>query len=314
MKNKRFMLVLLALGLFCLNTYAQDDCRYHELNGLKGAALRQGLQAIIANHTVLTYSQVRADKAKVDLDENQQVLDMYSSCTFDKTAHCGSGTDFPACDCYNREHSLPKSFWGGSQDEPMYTDLHHVIPTDFVANSQRSAWIYDEVKSASWTNGVSKLGTSKNFSGETAFEPADEYKGDIARIYFYMLTCYRDKNFTQGGRGKIYFSYSGGEANFTSKAITLLLKWHRNDPVSQKEIDRNEKVAKFQGNRNPFVDEPDLAEYIWGTSGQAYTCNSQAFESVETPADTRVIKRIENGRLVIIVDGVKYNAVGQRIE
>ena len=169
----------------------------------------------------------------------------------------------------------------------MYTDLHHVIPTDYNANTKRSAWVYDEVSSATWTNSFgSKLGTSKTWGpNETAFEPVNEYKGDIARTYFYMLTCYLDKNFKQGGKGYRYFTYSNSTAGFTAPALSLLLKWHRQDPVSEREITRNEKVAKKQGNRNPFVDDPNLAEYIWGTmKGKGYECNGE----VERPDSTVV--------------------------
>ena len=126
----------------------------------------------------------------------------------------------------------------------------------------------------------SQLGTSANWSGETAFEPVDEYKGDIARIYFYMLTCYMDKDFTVGGKGYRYFTYSNGVSNFKQPALTLMLKWHREDPVSDKEIERNSKVLKLQGNDNPFVLQPALVEYIWGTmKGKAYDCDAE----VETP-------------------------------
>jgi hypothetical protein len=140
--------------------------------------------------------------------------------------------------------------------------------------------VYDEVKSVTWTNSLgSKLGTGKTWN-ETSFEPVDEYKGDIARVYFYMLTCYMDKDFTLGGKGYRYFTYNNGVCDFKSQALALMLKWHRQDPVSEKEVVRNAKVADLQGNVNPFVVEPDLVEYIWGTmKGKAYDCDAE----VETP-------------------------------
>jgi len=92
---------------------------------------------------------------------------------------------------------------------------------------------------------------------------ADEYKGDFARAYFYMVTCYRNKSFTSSGGNKV-FTYSGGVAGLTPYAIALFIKWHRQDPVSQKEIDRNEAIYAYQNNRNPYIDHPCLAEYIWG--------------------------------------------------
>lgn len=265
----------------------EQPCRYEGLEGYSSAELLQRLHSAIAEHTTLSYDNIRADRAKVDILDDGTVDDIYAGCSFYPSDYCHSVTDVPDCSCYNREHSLPKSWWGGSQDEPMYTDLHYVIPTDYNANTKRSAWVYDEVNSATWTNSFgSKLGTSKTWGDrETAFEPVNEYKGDIARTYFYMLTCYLDKNFKQGGKGYRYFTYSNSTAGFTASALSLLLKWHRQDPVSEREITRNEKVAKKQGNRNPFVDDPNLVEYIWGTmKGKGYECNGE----VENPDSTVV--------------------------
>ena len=277
MKTLVKICVVITLCVLFVNVSARADgetkCRYEELNGLKGLDLRMALQEMIKDHTVLSYSKVRADNAQVDIDENGKVMDMYSDCEFGPYDYCGGETNYPECNCYNREHSLPKSFWGGSKEEPMYTDLHHVIPTDFVANTERSAWVYDEAMNQAWTNGVSTKGYGVNFTGETVFEPADKYKGDIARIYFYMLTCYMDKNFTVGGKGWKFFNYANNRTDFNSTSLNLMLKWHRNDPVSEKEKDRNDKVENVQGNRNPFVDDPNLAEYIWAKPNVEYVCS-----------------------------------------
>ncbi len=253
-----------------------DYCPYEELEGLTSADLREQLHLDISQHTILSYNQVRGDKAKVDVRTNGKIWDIYSAYNYNLSDYC-SGVDIVEGECYNREHTLPKSWWGGSTSEPMYTDLHHIYSVDAMANDKRSAWIYDEVKTASWSNNLgSQLGTSTIWSGETAFEPVDEYKGDIARIYFYMLTCYMDKNFTQGGKGYRYFTYSNGVCNFSTTALALMLKWHREDPVSDKEITRNSKVEKLQGNVNPFVLQPALVEYIWGTmKGKSYDCDSE---------------------------------------
>lgn len=254
----------------------EPDCPYEHLDGMTSFALRKALCEDISQHTMLSYNQIRGDKAKVDVRADGKIWDIYSGYDFYLSDYC-SNIDIVEGECYNREHVLPKSWWGGSTSEPMYTDLHHVYSVDAMANDKRSAWIYDEVKSTSWSNNLgSKLGTSANWSGETAFEPVDEYKGDVARVYFYMLTCYMDKDFTQGGKGYRYFSYSNGVCDFQSKSLALMLKWHRQDPVSDKEITRNAKVADLQGNSNPFVEQPALVEYIWGTmKGKPYDCDGE---------------------------------------
>ena len=254
----------------------EPDCPYENLDGMTSFALRKALCEDISQHTMLSYNQIRGDKAKVDVRADGKIWDIYSGYDFYLSDYC-SNIDIVEGECYNREHVLPKSWWGGSTSEPMYTDLHHVYSVDAMANDKRSAWIYDEVKSISWSNNLgSKLGTSANWSGETAFEPVDEYKGDVARVYFYMLTCYMNKDFTQGGKGYRYFSYSNGVCDFQSKSLALMLKWHRQDPVSDKEITRNAKVADLQGNANPFVEQPALVEYIWGTmKGKPYDCDGE---------------------------------------
>ena len=257
-----------------------DPCPYEALEGLTSKELRESLHEDISQHTVLDYRQIRGDQAKVDVRADGKIWDMYSGYDFNLSDYCYD-VDVTEGECYNREHMLPKSWWGYSQEneanDPMYTDLHHIISVDAMANEMRSAWVYDEVTNATWTNNLgSKKGSSTTWSGETAFEPVDEYKGDVARVYFYMLTCYMDKDFTQGGKGYRYFSYSNGVCDFQSKSLALMLKWHRQDPVSEKEVDRNAKVSDLQGNENPFVVDPNLVEYIWGTmKGKPYDCDGE---------------------------------------
>jgi endonuclease I len=257
------------------------DCPYEALEGLTSKELRESLHEEIKDHTVLKYEQLRGDQAEVDVRADGMLWDMYSACDFALNMYEPYNyTITTECDKYNREHLLPKSWWKYSKEneanDPMYTDLYHVYSVDAIANEKRSAWVYDEVKSATWTNNLgSKLGTGKTWN-ETSFEPVDEYKGDIARVYFYMLTCYMDKDFTQGGKGYRYFTYSNGVCDFKSQALALMLKWHRQDPVSEKEVARNTKVADLQGNMNPFVEQPALVEYIWGTmKGKPYDCEGE---------------------------------------
>ncbi|MFM2293315.1 MAG: hypothetical protein RIS29_3128, partial [Bacteroidota bacterium] len=146
---------------------------------------------------------------------------------------------------------------------PMYSDLFHMYPTDKYVNNQRGNNPFGETSSPSKTfiNG-SKLGAS-SFSGYsgTVYEPVDEYKGDFARTYFYMVTAYDDKVATW-----VSDQLAGNKYPALSDwSVILLLKWNSQDPVSTKETSRNNAVYSIQGNRNPFIDHPELAEYIWGT-------------------------------------------------
>ena len=169
----------------------------------------------------------------------------------------------------NREHSLPKSWWGGSQSTPAYTDLNHLYPSEAAANQAKNNYPLGKVTgNTKFNNGVCKVGPGQNSGGaQYVFEPADEYKGDFARTYFYMVTCYQNMSWKY-----TYMCRDGVYPSLQQWAIDLLLQWHRADGVSQKELDRNEQVFLIQNNRNPFIDYPELAEYIWGNKkGQAFT-------------------------------------------
>ena len=312
---ERMKKILFGALLLCAMTVWADVPCYSELEGLKGMQILDALQAKISDHTVLSYSSIWASNTGADDrgDGTNNIWDMYSDCVFSKYDKCSSGESTTNCECYNREHSVPKSWWGGSQDVPMYTDLHHVIPTDRLANSQRDAWPLGKVTNVEWTNGSSKLGygTFGSSGNNKTFEPADEYKGDFARIYFYMATCYKGQNLAVAGKGYQVFTTAG---LLTAKARQLYLEWHRQDPVSDKERARNKKVAQKQGNRNPYIDMPELVEYIWGNKSLVtYTCQGADIESVEESAP-RAIKRIENGALYIeLPDGTRYTTTGARM-
>lgn len=209
-----------------------------------------------------------------------KMWDMYSNCTYTHgSKKCGSYKG--ECDCYNREHSIPQSWWGGGTGG-IGCDIFHVLPTDGYVNNRRGNYVFGEVSSASYVSGNgSKVGSAKSiqnskktitatagsttsFSG-TVFEPIDKYKGDLARgIMGTMASWNRDLTDSEGSK---FFRSSYTQANnfgLTPYGVALLMKWHREDPVSQKEIDRNNGIQSTQGNRNPFIDYPYLAEYIWG--------------------------------------------------
>ena len=259
---------LLFIGLcFALMVSAQPANYYNSANGLTGNQLKVALHNIIKGHTSISYSQLWTAFWTTDNKGNGVVWDMYSdrpNGTPPYTYYLGQdqcGNYSGEGDCYNREHSWPSS-WFNDQSTPR-TDLHHIFPVDGYVNNKRSNYAFGEVGSASWTsqNG-SKLGTCKTpgFSG-TAFEPIDEYKGDFARAIMYMSVRY----YTEDG--------SWGSSDMTNKseilpwAINLLLRWNEQDPVSDKEKERNDAIYNdFQHNRNPFVDHPEYARMIWDPS------------------------------------------------
>ncbi|MBQ1694917.1 MAG: endonuclease, partial [Bacteroidales bacterium] len=227
--------------------------------------------SIISSHTTLGYSELWTAYRQTDLNDNGKIWDIYSNCNFTLgTDQCGNYNS--ECDCYNREHTVPQSWFGDAT--PMKTDLFHVYPTDGWVNNKRGNLPLGKVSNPTYTSGNgSKIGpcSASGYSG-TVFEPIDEYKGDLARTYFYMSVCYKNKNLGQTSESM----FEGSELK--PWALQMLLQWHYNDPVSQKEIDRNNAVYALQHNRNPFIDCPYFAEAIWDGH-----CN---FESCLSPLET----------------------------
>lgn len=229
--------------------------------------LKEALFGIISEHKTLKYAELWDAYLQTDADADSNILDMYNDCDFKfKEDQCGTGSSGnlqDQCKCYNREHSMPKSWFHDDKEKtPMYTDLFHLYPVSGYVNSRRNNNPFGEVEKPAYTSTAgSKLGPC-SFPGYTgtAFEPLDKYKGDMARTYFYMATCYHDRVDTWTSD----MLDSNNLDVFTRWSKELLLKWHRLDPVSEKEIRRNEVVYGIQGNRNPFIDHPELAEKIWG--------------------------------------------------
>ncbi|QWG10751.1 endonuclease (plasmid) [Flammeovirga kamogawensis] len=263
---------------------------YNAVDGLTGYTLKTGLYQIISsNTTVLEYTPgVWEAYATTDdkYGQGQIIWDMYSDIPdpnnpsvpdaaqpneyeYDYGQGGDQCTNTPGYEegCYNREHSFPKSWFDDGY--PMYTDIHHVVPSDSYVNTRRSNYPYGEVGNATWTstNG-SKLGSAVSglgYSG-TVFEPIDEYKGDFARIYFYMATRYENVIDGWDRNSSSADDVLNGTSNqvYETWYLNLMKKWHTNDPVSQKEIERNEAIFLIQGNRNPFIDHPEYVTEIWG--------------------------------------------------
>jgi len=250
--------IFLAISLFLAAILQAQipDGYYENAAGKKAGELKTALYSIIRNHKVLEYYASSTYFRTTDWHPEGYFWDMYSN--YKRTIWSGM----------NREHSLPKSWWSTAPETTVaYSDLHNLYPSDAVANTEKSNYPLGEVVGEpEYKNNVVKVGANgfPGYNG-TVFEPADEYKGDFARDYMYVVTCYQDyaNNWRSTGTQSMLL---GGSAYpvFKPWAINLLLKWCRQDPVSSKEINRNNAVYSFQNNRNPFIDHPELAEYIWG--------------------------------------------------
>ena len=273
MKIKTLLIVGLLFSV--ANIFAQIPTGYYDgTTGLSGAALKTKLSQIITNgHQTKSYDNLYNGYPSTDSDnyyeKDGSVLDIYSENpkgTDPYVYQHGSkqcGNYKVEGDCYNREHIFPQGYFNSAS--PMVSDIHHVVPTDGKVNGYRSSFPFGKVGSANFVseNG-SKRGTSAspNYSG-TVFEPIDEFKGDVARMILYFATRYESKLSSFKDNDILTNSaFPGVEA----WELAVLKEWHTNDPVSQREIDRNNAAYTYQGNRNPFIDQPEYVALIWGTT------------------------------------------------
>jgi endonuclease I len=274
MKKNYFLLLLFLTTI----GFAQIPSGYYSTATGTGYTLKTQLYNIIKDHTNNGYAGLYTTYQTSDVDnfyENDgTILDMYSenpsgtdpyTYTTGTTQRCGSYS--VEGDCYNREHIIPQSVF--NEQSPMVADAHFITPTDGKVNGIRSNYPHGNVSSATYTsqNG-SKLGSSavSGYSG-TVFEPINAFKGDIARMYFYFATRYEN---TVAGYSFPMFNGSSNQV-FTTAFLNMLLAWHAQDPVSAREITRNNAIYARQNNRNPYIDHPEYVNQIWGGTSSGDT-------------------------------------------
>jgi endonuclease I/chitodextrinase len=285
----------IALLLFFTAGIAQIPAGYYDSATGTNYALKTQLYNIIKGHADNGYGGLYTIYQSSDVDhfyENDgTILDMYSenpnatdpyNYSTNSTQRCGNYST--EGDCYNREHIIPQSTFNSSA--PMVSDAHFITPTDGKVNGQRSNYPHGTVGSATWTslNG-SKVGPSSlaGYSA-TVFEPIDEFKGDIARMYFYFVTRYENTV-----SGYSYPMFNGtSDPVFTTGFLNMLLDWNNQDPVSDREIERNNGIYTFQNNRNPYIDHPEYVQRVWSPTAdsQAPTAPSNLLASGTTDTTT----------------------------
>ena len=313
---------------------------YASIDGENGKGLLDAIQQVAKigyRADDFRYDSVWLAFKYTDLRTDGYVWEIYSDCTFeyekDRTSNTSQTGD---CKGYNREHAMCQSWFSeydlqgvkmsSSKKNSPGSDIFHIYPTAYGMNSRRGNRPYGEVSQSNYTSGNgSKFGTSvssvsvaNSVAGTyvegsinmstNVFEPADEYKGDIARSYFGTMVKWAGEwAFNKAEEGRVIFdatidadTHYGPENNygFTDYGLALMLSWHRQDPVSQKEVDRNNGIQKTQGNRNPFIDYPYLAEFIWGEmSGQVLD-----FDQLLCSADELFQLGVSNGYLGEVQD------------
>ena len=265
MKRQLLLTVLIALvtAVWAQGPNGSEDY-YKNADGYKGAELKTALFNIIkiTKDDVVAYKGLNEKYKLTDKRADGYLRDWYSNITNYTWDDAGGNSSEGAG--WNKEHTVPQSWFG--EASPMKSDIVHVVPTDCYVNNRRSSYPFGEVSKATYTsaNNYCLLGSSKTpgYSG-TVFEPNNEIKGDLARIYFYMATCYEDKctKWSSGSGSSVFSDENLGLKNWV---VDMMMAWSKLDPVVEVEIARNNAIPGIQTNRNPFVDYPGLEDYIWG--------------------------------------------------
>lgn len=260
-KNKaKRNIAAMAVAMMAIEATAQIPTGYYDaLKGKSGPELKTAVHEVIKDADVPGYGSGKGKTWEAfystDRTDDNRVIDRYSN----DVRHFGQpGSSVSGM---NIEHSFPKSWWGGSENQA-YKDLYNLMPCEQKINSSKSNYPMGEVTDATTDNGCTKVGAGSR--GYKLWEPADRWKGDFARSYMYMATAYQD--FTWKGTQALQILEQGDYPTLQQWAYELYISWAKADSPDQTETKRNEAVSQIQGNRNPFVDFPNLMDYIWGDS------------------------------------------------
>ncbi|MBS7334211.1 MAG: endonuclease [Weeksellaceae bacterium] len=329
MKKNLFSIIIIALSHFGL---AQAPSGYYNSATGTGFTLKTQLYNIIKDHNTKSYGQLWGlytgypnafNDNWYDASDADKIMDIYSEnpngpdpyTYIPGTNQCGNYST--EGNCYNREHLIPQSVFG--ERSPMVSDPFHIWPTDGKVNGERGSYPFGVVgnnvdfrsRNGSKRGNNLNSGYSAGYSG-IVFEPLDEFKGDIARAYFYFATRYQENNIQSWN----YAMFGGTKDKvFKDTFLKILMTWHINDPVSPREIALNNAIFTYQDNRNPFIDNPEYAQQIWG-----YNLGSTDFEYQER-YDIDVFKKNNNTYTVTskqddgkIKEIYIYNLNGQLIQ
>lgn len=257
------LLVGLFLIFFSLALQAQPLTYYQNAWGKKGGILRSELNDIISVHTKLPYTSSNTDTWDVlkvsdrDTANVSNVLLIYAGVSVDGPQEYNSGNG------WTREHVWPRSLGGFTTSIGPGTDVHNLKPADGGLNSLRSNYEYDDLGTGGSAVNYNGSATGNRYDGpQGLFEPRDAVKGDLARIILYMDLRYEG----EGSEPNLSVTNSLNNGGLTFAVKSTLLQWHFQDTVDAFERRRNDVIDSMQGNRNPFIDHPELVHYLYGDS------------------------------------------------
>lgn len=304
-----FFLFFLVIS-FC--TFAGPGTYYQSIDSTKSCAnfKTQLYNKISKNITLIPYSLVdnnfnRTDLKPAETGDGFVVVERYSSeipgaldsCNYRyPSSFCGGlpGTPTVQCQCYDKEHIFPSSWFGGNNDpgnvvKNAYSDMHYIWPGDRMTNFKKGNLPLGHVFNPNYTSyngcrvGTSDFTLNNGYKGPLVFEPADAFKGDFARAYLYFVTRYEDSLPSMLNRSSADSVLSGNKyPGLDPWILQVCIKWHKQDPPDDFERKRNDSVFAVQGNRNPYIDYPHWAEKVWGVNGISSSCVNTAIRQNKT--------------------------------
>jgi len=283
---------IIFIFLLCFNLQAQSDFGppsnptygivqqnipqnyYQEADGKSSGELKEALYQIISNHITYPYTSSSTDTRDIiqlsdqDPENHDNMILVYTGRSQDKGYRDGTGNysqyengNGNQNNSWNREHVWPKSHGFPDEDDNAYTDIHNLKPCDRSVNSSRGTKDYD-------FGGSEHSEAIECLTDSDSWEPPNSVKGDIARILFYMVVRYDpgyDHNNNSFDLELVDYTTPNNNEPILGK-LSSLIQWHNDDPVDDFEINRNEIIYEFQENRNPFIDHPNLVNFLWGDS------------------------------------------------
>lgn len=290
MKRLIFLLILHS-SLFSLHFATAQEQYYRKAEGLRGTELKEALHNLIQPAFVLDYGggvgKTWSGFWQTDQMENMQVRDRYSN-----TVRYFN-PDMSAVSNMNIEHIWANSWWGHVKNNA-YQDLFNLYPADATANGRKSNNPIGIVDGTiAYSNGVTKVGKSTSYRADsliTVWEPADQWKGDFARTYFYMATCYSHMTSLWTTTEGLLTVDPNSPLLMRPWVYNLMLEWAEADPLDEIEQERCDAICEIQGNRNPFVDYPELCYYIWGDKAdEQFYCTEEHGAEIFVPAASEEI-------------------------
>lgn len=231
---------------------------YQNTSGKTGAALKLQLNSLLRGHLRLSYAQVWDALKYTDEDpaNSNNVILLYTGRSQAKSFTAGSSS---SPDAWNREHVWAKSHGFPSESQYAYTDIHHLRPADVSVNSTRGNKDFD-------SGGSAIAEAPGNFTDSDSFEPRNAVKGDVARMIFYMDVRYEGGDDSNTPDLSVPNKVPTGASTAQMGKLCSLVAWHRADPVDSWERRRNERIYQRQQNRNPFIDNPQWVDAIYGSA------------------------------------------------